>query len=691
MNIKLVKRQLHRVIALVLALAFVTMDIPGSSAYAAQDKELTLDAAISAAKALNPDMEQLEINYRAKAAAKQSALKSIAVKKKKMSTMSWSPLFSIKWPTQANQGEAYEFTFKPISIQNDMNLIKHEMNSANLEVTEKVSKYFVDIDILDKQLAFNEKRKTALEKGITANEARLVTGEAKQGDIDSMKKSLETINKSIAADTKSKMNLLTKLGKAIGMDVSTGYTLSNPLVEAEIPRDALQDLIDYTLDNDHTYYTYKMDKALKRVSLETYANLNKGNYKTKDYNKVAPFVNAALNEQDFSKNAFDLAYNDYLKSIDDPWQGKFRILFFKFPKVWKKDEKTDGINYVDDDPKALYTAALEYVSASKEEANYREELIENIKDQYEGYQTVRQAYLTSTENVEKLEKQLEKAVILNSAGEMDYDSYKSVADEYEAAELDMIKNLGSYSETLYAFDKATCGAVSRFLFGTDVTARSADAGLSYVEDETDDGAYYYLEYYVEDSQFWLHVYFPPDFPVSVTHFELWVQNSTNPVQIGERTSVTKELRHMGVDLSSATRVFIRLYNGDKFVDDCTINPSFYNGRLKVVKDRKVVKAPDKEIGTFTSTTAAKGGFVTVKFKVNEDLKATYYKIKYKTESGEYKYLGDGSMIPIDKGFTYLPIVENGIDDLTLELYDDNAVKTEGYLNLTNLTIYMVSE
>ena len=40
-----------------------------------------------------------------------------------------------------------------------------------------------------------------------------------------------------------------KLGDLINLDVSTGYTFSNPYISAEIPRTALEELIQYTLEN----------------------------------------------------------------------------------------------------------------------------------------------------------------------------------------------------------------------------------------------------------------------------------------------------------------------------------------------------------------------------------------------------------------------------------------------------------
>ena len=77
---------------------------------------------------------------------------------------------------------------------------------------------------------------------------------------------------------------------------------------------------------------------------------------------ISDFVNQAIAGQKISQKAFKNQYEEFLKAIDEPWQGNVRILFIRIPKEWFKGQ-ISGIRYVEDEPYALYEAALEMFSA----------------------------------------------------------------------------------------------------------------------------------------------------------------------------------------------------------------------------------------------------------------------------------------------------------------------------------------
>ena len=661
------------------------------------NKVLSMYQAKSLAIAKSDKIEELEIQLEAKKAAKESAVKSIALKKKKMSTISWSPLFSITWPTQATQEEAYEFTFKPISLQNDINLIEHEITDQEFEETKEVYNLFVSIVVGQETIDFNQDRLDNLKESYTRNQARILTGEASQDDLDKINTSIQNLTSTIATEERTLQTDKKNLSKMIGLDVTTNYDFTNPFVDAEVPYDMLEEITEYTLDHDQEYYEACIDESQARSSLTTYYELSKEHYSQDEMSSLDSFVQAALNGQDVSRKAFNNASKEFLEKIDEPWEGSWSILFFKIPKVWIKDEDTDGTNYISDEPKSIYSSAMEYISARKAKDNAAETLKKKVEDAYNTYVTLKNTYIGLKKQAESQEEKVNKAKLLNEAGELSYDDYQSIVESYEETEQDMLDALAEYSQNLYEFDRLSCGRVSEYLYGTSATAKAADGGLSYMEDdgtlsndrnedsglsyveeEVTKGAYYYVESIVQSTEFRLHVYIPEDFGADITDYELWVDDT----QIGSRVNVDTSIRHLGLDLDGAEKVFLRFYNGTTFVDDVEIDPSSYSGSLDIVTSRQVKNAETTIIGNYKIEEMSSGGYTELEVNADSIEGVSYYRIKTK----ENKYLRSDKTL-INSTFTYLSIFTQNMDELEIEFYDDSdQLLTSGYFNTADLTI-----
>ena len=195
----------RRWLALLLILSLAGGLCPGGilRVQAAQGQLLTLDMAKKSGVANSPKLEKLESELNVKEASLRQAVKSIQVKKKNMSTFRWSPLLSFKFPEKPDLAEAYEFEFKPIQIQAQIDAIKHQMTDQRLQVYEDVSNLYVDMVILEEKIAFQEERLAVLERTLQKNRARLLTGEAAQGDVDAMERSRKALNDQIALDQRN--------------------------------------------------------------------------------------------------------------------------------------------------------------------------------------------------------------------------------------------------------------------------------------------------------------------------------------------------------------------------------------------------------------------------------------------------------------------------------------------------------
>ena len=632
---------------------------------AAEAKTLTLTEAKKLAVANSDSYEKVESQLSVKQASLSQAYRSIREKQKNMSTFRWSPLLSFKFPTKPDLSEAYEFQFKPIEIQSEIDSLEHQLTDVVLEEYEKVSTLFVDAVVLEESIRFNENRLAVFEEQLVKDKAKLKLGEASQNDIDILNTNITSLQNKIAEDRRSYERSKKKLSDAIGMDVTTGYSFENPFVSAEISRTQLQDLIQYTLDNDQSYYDVCMSENTALISLRTNYNLMNGQYGNK-MNYISGYVNQVYAGTKVNKKAFKSAYEVFLQKIDEPWQGKKKILFIRIPKEWFKGA-ISGIRYVEDEPYALYEAALEYEDARLERENAQKDLEDEVTDTFENYVSLRNAYLAAVEAVNKAEKSLTAAESLNKLGELTNEEFTTEKEDYEELQNEMFSALADYTKALYSFDRLTCGGVSILLENAGADLKAGGEGNSYVETEYENGAYYYMESIIEQEQFRLNVYIPDDFGVEVTHFELWCDGK----QIGERTEIDKSIRHLALTTESIDRAFIRFYNDTEFVDDCEIDPSQQSGELQIVSQYAAVGGSrDRELGEYALTVNAATGIATVELSPRQDREIAYYRIS--TSDGVY--LTGDSYYSTEKSFRYLSLLENGIADLKIEFYDASKNK-----------------
>ena len=658
----------NRTLTLLLA---VCMIIPAGwsmapmNCKAAEAKTLTLTEAKTLAVANSDSYEKVESQLSVKQASLSQAYRSIREKQKNMSTFRWSPLLSFKFPTKPDLSEAYEFQFKPIEIQSEIDSLEHQLTDVVLEEYEKVSTLFVDAVVLEESIRFNESRLAVFEEQLVKDKAKLKLGEASQNDIDILNTNITSLQNKIAEDRRSCEQIKKKLSDAIGMDVTTGYSFVNPFVSAEISRTQLQDLIQYTLDHDQSYYDVCMSESTALISLRTNYNLMNGQYGNK-MNYISGYVNQVYAGSKVNKKAFKSAYEVFLQKIDEPWQGKKKILFIRIPKEWFKGA-ISGIRYVEDEPYALYEAALEYEDARLERKNAQKDLEDEVTDTFENYVSLRNAYLAAVEAVNKAEKSLTAAESLNKLGELTNEEFTTEKEDYEELQNEMFSALADYTKALYSFDRLTCGGVSILLANAGADLKAGGEGNSYVETEYENGAYYYMESIIEQEQFRLNVYIPDDFGVEITHFELWCDGK----QIGERTEIDKSIRHLALTTESIDKAFIRFYNDTEFVDDCEIDPSQQSGELQIVSQYAAVGgSSDRELGEYTLTVNAATGIATVELSPRQDREITYYRIS--TSDGVY--LTGDSYYSTEKNFRYLSLLENGIANLKIEFYDASKNK-----------------
>lgn len=665
---KRTNRILRRVTALITAAAVLCPVFSAAFPVTVQgaDKVLTLKAAMSLALQASDAYESAEMAVDQKKAAKQSALKAIRVKEKNLAAFRWTPLLSFKFPQKPDFDQASEFQFKPLKLSQDILVAEHKLQDTVFTINLQISNLYVDLVTAQKNIAFHEEQLATLNDGIAHNQAKLKMGEASQSDIDRLQKKADTLTNTLASEKRTLAADLKKLSDLIALDVTTGYSFETPYIEAKIDRDMLPALMTYTEDRDQTYYEACAAATTAKMQLTTNYSLIRNKYGG-DTNLISGYVNSALNGQNVSSKAFKKDYEAFLKKIDSYWNGSIPIIWVWWiplvwiPLEWLKGE-LDGTRYIQNDPYVLYQNVLDYIGARKDEEAARKELDQMVEDNFNQYVSVSAAYDQAQKDVAAMETTLQEYAVKNRMGLMTFEEYQDAEDQYEELQNSMLDSMKLYTDTLNSFDRLTCGGVSALLSGTDADLHTAVVGESYVEKDTKE-AKYFLKSIIQRQMFELSIYIPDDFPVELTDYELWCDDT----QVGGRMKIDKTLRELTLTKENVKKVFIRFYNGSDFVDDCAIDPNEESGTLNITTAMNIRKDETGEVGTFDITISDVTGLATIKLTPLASEGIGYFRIQ--TKDG--KPLGDGEPVAIDSTFTHLGLLSVGISDLKAELYDKN--------------------
>lgn len=644
----------------------------------AANKNLTVEVAKNMALAQSSDYTKLKNKLALAKLQYSQAIKAIKLKEKNQRTFRWSPLLNFKFPEKPDLSDQMEYSYKPLELQSEIDTINHSITDCVYGIYEEVELSFVEVYLLQEKISFNEQRIASYQETLDKNKARLMAGLANQSDSDALEKKLETLKDTLLSDKRSFESAKEKLGGMIGIDVSTSYNFQSPLVDADLDRTMEDQLIAYTLEHDDSFYQTQTATANGLLQLNTNYSLMQAQYGTGNMRIIDSFISQAKRGEKLDSAAFKLKFEEFLTAVDKPWQGKKKILFIKVPKEWFKGA-IDGIRYVEGEPYVLYESALEYQSLYADEQAQKKELTDSVKSSYDNYVSTRNSCQALEKEVNKKAEELKKASILNTTGQMSYEEYEQVQTEYEELQMDSLDAKAAYSQVLYSFDRLTCGAISSYLNGDSITMSAAEGGQSYVVEDEGEGVYYYIHSMVSDNLFEIGLSVLDNFDISITDFELWVDG----IQVGERTNVSKTIRHLALDMQEVNRVFIRLYDGEDFVDDCDIDPSVYSGKL-IIKSYRVETTEETQIGTYTISTNSVTGLLEIKMKMNADLQAVSYNIK--TQDG--KYLISDKKISIGETFRYLAAAESSLEELVLCLYDEQGqLLTEADFRTSDQTIH----
>lgn len=670
-----------------LAMAVVTAGAqPPQTVLAVGQKTIDISTVKSTALNRSDAYERVENKLELAQAKYTQSVRKLKLKEENQRSFRWSPLLNFKLPEKPNLSDEFDYNYTPLALQSEIDQLEHERRDTVYAVYESVERNFVEAYRLQETIAFNEKRLAAADRTLEKNRARLVVGQAKESDIAAVEQKVGRLEKAVASDMRSLSAVADKLYSQTGLKLDS-YTLQSPYVDADMDREILEELIEYTLDNSDTCYKAQCAAGNALLSLNTNYDLMKKQYGAANMSLIDTYVNQVKNGQKVSTREFKKAYNNLLKAVDVPWTGSFKIWFVRIPKVWIKGA-IDGVRYVEDEPLALYESAIEYQNARAEEEAVKKEIIQQVKDTFENYISARNACLDTREAIDKMEEELERGAALNAMGQMDFEEYQEVQEEYENLQSDYLQAQADHSGILYSFDRLTCGRVKDFFTGDGTGLQVGKGGVSYVVTDEGDGIYYYIRTLASGTAFELGLDVPEDYDeVPVTDFELWIRQESEQVQVGGRIPVDGRLRHLQLDTASVDRVFIRLYDGSEFIDDCDIDPSEYTGRLSIVTGYRIEKNEDGKVGTYALETTDTGlALITITPESGEKIAG------YTIRDADGVSLLDGSVVPVKEPFRYLTAIAGDLEEITISFYDtDGAPLYDARFRTSDSTIRKLDE
>ncbi len=662
------KRRIRQVLACLIMFSLVlgiTLTSVQQSEGAQAKPVLTMEQARALALKNSSKVERLENKLEMQKIKKAQAEKSLAMREKSMKTFRWSPLLSFKFPTDPNLSEIVEFDFKPLSIQAEIDTVQHQLTDVKFEIYEQVNTVYLDIVMLEKKIALLEEQIDVLDKAISKNQIRLLQGLAKQEDIDAMVAKRKSHASKLLSHKRNLTNRKKKLAELTANEqVRTDYRFENPFVEADLKRTTdLPNLLQYTLDNDQTYYEACMTEVTAKLEMMTNYEAMSKKFGNNAMSLISKYYMMALNGEKINSREFKANYKTFLNKIDEQWNGSYRILFIRIPKLWFKGD-TDGSRYVEDEPYAFYDCALAYQDARLERLAVEADITSQVEDSFENYVSIKNAYAEIVSQVEDAKKQLEKERLLNRLGTMTYDEYESSLENFETLQNDMMDTMQTYSASMYEFDRLTCGAIGLLLTEGGLNPVAAEMGDSVLTEDEKKGSYYYITQIIQNEEFCLNISLAEDLEGEITHYELWCDET----QLGDRTEVDQVIRHLALALKSIEKVTIRLYNEGEFVDECEIDPRSTSGELEITVGYQVTHAQDHAIGSYEVEVNDTTGMLEIKILPNNEEGIAYYLIR---SDAVGSYLYSNEHISVQSPFKYLSVIQNELETLTIEFYDEN--------------------
>ena len=660
--------------------------VPMPSVQAA-GKSLSLTQAKKLALAESNDYRSIKSKITLKEVAYMQAVKTLQLKQKNQATYRWSPMFSFELPEELKFEEESNLVYKPAQLQTQIQQLQQELKTEVYGIYEETSLVFSKAYIYQEKVILEEEQLELLETSLEKHKGRMLLGLSTKENVEIMEEEIESLKEQLIQDKKNFEIEKEKLGKLLSLDLSSGYVLTINNELNEIPRTLLEQILQYAMENDQSYYEAKLETQLALLKITENYNLLEKQYGAA-VKPLEMYVQQIKSGQKVDGNALKASYDLVLEEIDSLWEGEWKILSVTIPKEWLKGD-TQGVRYIEDKPYALYENILEYEETLVNQEKIRKELTAEVKEAFENVATARREYLNAKKQEGKTEKKLQKELLLNSMGELSYEEYRKSQNQHALERLETLEKLGNYQSCFYRLECITNGAVTEYMnksLGVPLE-NDGESNQYFVEEDAISGAKYFLRSLVEDQMFEFGIYLPKNMKTDITHYELRVGDSV----IGKKVEIDQTIKHLTLTLRENEKVYIRLYKKNEFVNDCEINPFTYQGELDLKE--YVIKKKDtsakRVIGNYEIIRKNEMGLMELRVHMDNAENISYYSIQ--NEEGKY-LLSEEEKISVNDTFMYMEWLTKEVETLKILCYDnEKALRYTAYFDTTNYEIYVIEK
>ena len=582
-----------KITVILLIFVFLFQMLPTPIVEAAQS--LTIEQARTLAQQKSEGLQDVKIDRIKKQIELKQAQDGIKDIRKKESTVRFSLLFNIKFPTSHAMPKEIELIMKVPQIQNEITILQAQESFEALKSQTEAENAFYDVVQEQYNQAYLQERiqdsKTVLQK-ITKE---YQTGNGKKEDVDYVQNELQNFEneyqKSVLnMDTKTK-----KLSSLLGINVQTGYTFTEYFPEVAIDRTQLEQITQFAKENDFEVFK----KTQQRKLAETDTSEILGIYKSK-YSKYIGDIESYIKAHENTKIDYDefiQKYNYTLTQIDSPWAGAYviNLLFFKIriPKEWFKGEYS-GTRYMEDQKYALFVSLTERDKARKAEQNAITSLENTIYMAYSNLKQMESAYENAQQNLQLSEKNYNEQKKQNQLGLVAFSALESSRMDYFTKQKALFDMKIEYAKALSSFNLTASGYINHLLEGGSFKSKSLEAGDTFLESPQ-----WYVKNDLTSYTFAFGVTIPQEY--GVDSYQLYYDG----MPVGDKLSLDEQLIHMPLTYSDSSLLEVRFFQNDVLSYIASFDGSQYSGELELKKADELLiedskKQPDSNnLGKWT--------------------------------------------------------------------------------------------
>ncbi len=259
-------------------------------------------------------------------------------------------------------------------------------------------------------------------------------------------------------------------------------------------------------------------------------------------------------------------------------------------------------------------------------------------------------------------------------------------EQYSQYKMKCLDALEAYGIQLEEFNRLTCGGLEDLAENSSVLAAEID---ELVEGELLEGAYYAIDYRIEDRIFFFGVQIPENFSVQITAYELYV----NGVKIGEKTEIADQIKHLSLDFAQVDKAQVYLYQGEELYSVCEINPYTSRGTLEITGGYQVKSGVEGE-GLQKQETLASFSYKTDKDQKSTTLHIVPRKhiISYYSLTVNGRFLYSDEPISVDEDYQYISALSNDLNKINVYFYDkQKELLYQGEFDTLHNCIYQKTE